>query len=181
MLAYLRTVAHPLANSLGIDHGLLQHALAALSSIHVPYALSIFQWNGPGDVAAVVLCLLAMEIRAWSMRELGRFFTFQIGVSKDQHIVKTGPYRYVRHPSYTGLIVMLGIGSSLARAASSMVWLLNDALFCHAMGLLFCIVTFVGFILMMAVARLPQEEKMLGEAFGKEWEEFAATRARLVP
>ncbi|RKP24956.1 hypothetical protein SYNPS1DRAFT_9231, partial [Syncephalis pseudoplumigaleata] len=60
----------------------------------------------PGDVAAVVLCLLAMEIRAWSMRELGRFFTFQIGVSKDQHIVKTGPYRYVRHPSYTGAILM---------------------------------------------------------------------------
>ncbi|RKP24958.1 hypothetical protein SYNPS1DRAFT_3492, partial [Syncephalis pseudoplumigaleata] len=128
------------------------------------------------------LCLLAMEIRAWSMRELGRFFTFQIGVSKDQHIVKTGPYRYVRHPSYTGLIMMIPcsvIGQ--IGAASTMIWLLNDALFCHVMGLLVCLGTALIAIPIVVFVRLPQEEKMLSDTFGKEWEEFAATRARLVP
>ncbi|KAI9599402.1 hypothetical protein BDF19DRAFT_428630 [Syncephalis fuscata] len=104
--AHLDSIILYLANVIGIDATALQRFFAIALPIRIPYAPSFFQWNGLGDIIAVSICIFAAEIRAWSMRELGRFFTFKLGVSKDQHIVQSGPYQYVRHPSYTGLILM---------------------------------------------------------------------------
>ena len=48
------------------------------------------------------------------MRELGRFFKFTVVVQADHQVVDTGPYRLIRHPSYTGLLMAaLGLGIAL--------------------------------------------------------------------
>jgi protein-S-isoprenylcysteine O-methyltransferase Ste14 len=107
LLSQSRLIINFVVRSTGIDASMLQRWFDILPDTHIPYSSTMFQWNGIGDIVAVALCMLAMEIRAWSMRELGRFFTFKLGVSKDQKIVQTGPYHYIRHPSYTGLILMI--------------------------------------------------------------------------
>jgi protein-S-isoprenylcysteine O-methyltransferase Ste14 len=72
---------------------------------------------GPGWLPVVVglaLMLAGMALRAWSVRTLGRFFTVTVDVADDHRVVDGGPYALVRHPSYTGmLVVYLGIGAAL--------------------------------------------------------------------
>ena len=46
-------------------------------------------------------------LRWWSFRTLGRYFTFTVQTSADQPVVTSGPYRFVRHPSYTGIMLAL--------------------------------------------------------------------------
>ena len=62
---------------------------------------------GPGwwPVAlGVVVFVLGLALRVWAVRELGRFFKFTVVVQADHQVVDTGPYRLIRHPSYTGLL-----------------------------------------------------------------------------
>src|SRR5215211_4563230 len=62
--------------------------------------------------AAVVA--LGLALRTWAVRELGRFFKFTVVVQADHQVVDTGPYRLIRHPSYTGLLMAeLGLGIAL--------------------------------------------------------------------
>ena len=58
-------------------------------------------------------------LRWWSFATLGRYFTTVVKVSSDQPIVDRGPYRFVRHPSYTGLLLaFLGGGLMLGNSGS---------------------------------------------------------------
>jgi protein-S-isoprenylcysteine O-methyltransferase Ste14 len=72
---------------------------------------------GPGWLPVAVglaLMLAGMALRAWSVRTLGRFFTVTVDVATDQRVVDRGPYALLRHPSYTGmLVVYLGIGAAM--------------------------------------------------------------------
>jgi protein-S-isoprenylcysteine O-methyltransferase Ste14 len=53
--------------------------------------------------------LAGLATRAWSMRSLGSFYSRTLRVENAQHVVDTGPYRWVRHPGYAGsLLVWLG-------------------------------------------------------------------------
>jgi protein-S-isoprenylcysteine O-methyltransferase Ste14 len=72
---------------------------------------------GPGWLPVVVgigLMVAGMALRLWAVRTLGRFFTVTVDVATDQRVVDSGPYALLRHPSYTGmLVVYLGIGVAL--------------------------------------------------------------------
>ena len=53
-------------------------------------------------------------MRWWAIVVLGRFFTVDVTIEKDHELVEAGPYRLVRHPSYTGvLLAFVGWGLSL--------------------------------------------------------------------
>jgi protein-S-isoprenylcysteine O-methyltransferase Ste14 len=107
-------------------------------------------------VAGIALIAAGMGLRAWSIATLGRFFQYWIKVQPGHRVVTNGPYRYVRHPSYTGIALVL-IGIALA---CDDVWSLGG----------------VG----LAV-RIRAEERQLTEALGAEYQQFAASRKRLVP
>ena len=65
----------------------------------------------PQGVTAIVLGSLG---RQWAISTLGRFFTLNVQISEDQRVVTNGPYRWVRHPSYTAdLLAFTGIGLAL--------------------------------------------------------------------
>jgi protein-S-isoprenylcysteine O-methyltransferase Ste14 len=66
---------------------------------------------------------LGLALRASAIAALGGSFRTTVEVDPGQTIVSSGPYRWVRHPSYTGLILILGgfglgAGNWLALAAS---------------------------------------------------------------
>jgi protein-S-isoprenylcysteine O-methyltransferase Ste14 len=62
----------------------------------------------------IFLMILGIIIRQWSIAELGRFFSVNVGTQKGQKVVKNGPYKLIRHLSYTGLLLtLIGIGLAL--------------------------------------------------------------------
>lgn len=123
------------------------------------------QWPGPRAwpvVAGIALIALGVGLRAWSIATLGRFFQYHIEVQAEHRVVTDGPYRYVRHPSYTGMaLVLAGIAVGTGDVLSlPVVAVLGGA------GL---------------AVRIRAEERQLTNALGADYERFAARRKRLVP
>jgi len=122
-------------------------------------------WPGGLDwpfVVGIVLIGAGIGLRAWSIASLGRFFQYRIRVQPGHQVVTRGPYRYVRHPSYTGIaLVLAGI-----------------ALACDDVWALPVVVVLGGASLYV---RIRAEERQLTKALGAEYEQFAAGRKRLVP
>ena len=53
--------------------------------------------------AGVAIGWLGLLLRWWSFVALGKYFTVVVKTSEDQQVIDRGPYRVLRHPSYTGL------------------------------------------------------------------------------
>jgi protein-S-isoprenylcysteine O-methyltransferase Ste14 len=105
---------------------------------------------------------LGLLLRWWSFVSLGKYFTVVVRTSADQPVVDRGPYRVLRHPSYTGLVVAFaGAGLMVGN------WL-------GAGGAVFL-------VLVAVIHRLRLEERALTAALGERYRDFAASRARLVP
>jgi len=121
----------------------------------------------PGDlvwpvVAGIVLIAAGIGLRAWSIAILGRFFQYRVEVQPGHRVVTGGPYRYLRHPSYTGIALVL---AGIALACDD-VWSLLAVAVLGGAGL---------------AVRIRAEERQLTRALGAEYERFAAGRKRLVP
>src|SRR5256885_9896488 len=76
---------------------------------------------GPHRAAGLIVMWLGLAIRVWAIAALGRAFRTTVEVDPGQAIVSNGPYRWVRHPSYTGLLLIvaglgLAVGNWLALA-----------------------------------------------------------------
>jgi protein-S-isoprenylcysteine O-methyltransferase Ste14 len=110
----------------------------------------------------LVLMATGIVVRWWAIIVLGHFFTIDVRVQSDQKVVDSGPYQWVRHPSYTGLIVFFfGLGLALSN------WL--------SLALL-VIVPGAG----LAV-RIKAEERALLTSLGEPYRQFCASRPRLFP
>jgi len=113
-------------------------------------------------VAGIVLIAAGIGLRAWSIAALGRLFQYQIEIQPGHRVVTDGPYRYVRHPSYTGIALVL---AGIALACDD-VWSMVAVAVLAGVGL---------------AVRIRAEERQLTQALGAEYEHFAAGRKRLVP
>jgi protein-S-isoprenylcysteine O-methyltransferase len=86
--------------------------------ISLGIALS-FGYGGVGQLPGwvfylgIFLMLLGIVVRQWAIAVLGRFFSLNVRIVEDHQVVDKGPYRWVRHPSYTGVLITF-IGLSLA-------------------------------------------------------------------
>jgi protein-S-isoprenylcysteine O-methyltransferase Ste14 len=109
----------------------------------------------------VVLFGLGCGLVYWSGVALGRLYSPEVTVQEDHHLVTTGPYQYVRHPRYAGAI-LLGLGLALTFRS----WI--------GFGLA---VGFIGVILL----RIRDEEDVMREEFGAEWEAYCERSWRLIP
>jgi protein-S-isoprenylcysteine O-methyltransferase len=69
-------------------------------------------------IAGICLMLLGVALRWYSVSVLGKYFTFDLAIHSGQVLVEVGPYRYIRHPSYSGaLLSLLGFGLALGNWA----------------------------------------------------------------
>jgi protein-S-isoprenylcysteine O-methyltransferase len=87
-------------------------------------------------IAGVVLFVAGLLLRCWAIITLGRFFTVDVTIEKDHELVERGPFRMVRNPSYTGvLLAFVGLGLTLDNRAALLVILLPiGAAFIHRMN-----------------------------------------------
>jgi protein-S-isoprenylcysteine O-methyltransferase len=120
---------------------------------------------GPGWVAVVAGALLlaaGFSLRVWAVRTLGRFFKYRVVVQEDHEVIQTGPYRLVRHPSYTGMVM----------CAAGLGLMLDDRLALIVAAL----PTLIGF-----TVRLLSEERTLSAELGEPYREYMARTWRLLP
>lgn len=112
--------------------------------------------------AALGLFALGIALRWWAIAVLGRFFTVDVAIHSDHELVQRGPYRVLRHPSYTGaLLTFFGLG----------------LFFDSWPALLVATVPVVAMIL----RRIQVEERALAEHFGPAWAAHCRRTWRLVP
>lgn len=112
-------------------------------------------------VALGLLCL-GMAIRWGSIIYLGRYFTVNVAITAEHRLVVTGPYRYVRHPSYTGLLITF-------------------------LGLAFHTNNWIGFFALtipvfFAIShRIGVEESVMRDEFTSAYEDYCRRTKKLIP
>jgi protein-S-isoprenylcysteine O-methyltransferase Ste14 len=126
-------------------------------------ALDFFPLREPGWLlAATILIALGAAFRLWSIATLGRYFRAVVHIQEDHHVVRSGPYRVLRHPSYTGLLVVtLGLALLLGNYASTVV---------------FELLVIVGMLY-----RIHVEERMLLDGLGEDYAAYMRETRRLIP
>jgi protein-S-isoprenylcysteine O-methyltransferase Ste14 len=113
-------------------------------------------------IAGIVLILLGGALRWWAILTLGHYFTFDVAVRVSQPVVQSGPYRLIRHPAYSGtLLVLLGIGLALANWAS--------------------IVAILTGVLIGLRYRVRVEEQALIDGLGQPYVDYMRHTKRFVP
>jgi protein-S-isoprenylcysteine O-methyltransferase len=135
-------------------------ALATLAALLVPQAASDLLLRA--RTAGAVLFLVGLVLRWYAIFYLGRFFTVNVALADDHHVVDTGPYRYVRHPSYSGSILEF-VGLAIGYAN----WL----------SLLLIVLPVVA----MLRWRISIEERALSGALGERYRAYMARTKRLIP
>lgn len=133
----------------------------------------------------VILSLLAIAsgsaIRLAAYGGLGRNFTFYL--SAPDRLVTGGVYAYVQHPSYTGLVLVgLGCVGLWCRWDGAIACLLSEDVIERVDGLGMAVIGVLGTVAVMVLGvRVRDEERMLRERFGREWEGWHVRTARFVP
>ena len=59
------------------------------------------------DYCGIFICLAGIKLRRTAFKVLNEYFTYNVSISKDQKLIRLGPYEYIRHPSYTGFLFAL--------------------------------------------------------------------------
>ena len=112
-------------------------------------------------LAGLALFLCGIALRWYSIWYLGRYFTVDVSIAAEQRVINTGPYRLIRHPSYTGaLLAFLGFG--------------------------FCLGNWMSILLLFPVLgafmwRIHVEESALREGLGENYRAYMRQTKRLIP
>ena len=139
--------------------------------LNIALLLLVFNWPGlqtrfvPLTISIVasgfVVQILGFALAAWARVCLGRNWSHKVRVAEDHELIRSGPYRWVRHPIYTAMFMMFA-GTALIAGEV------------HALA------AFV--LLVIAYTRkIRQEERLMRETFGPAYEAYQRESAAVVP
>lgn len=112
--------------------------------------------------AGFALFVAGIAVRWWAIATLGRFFTVDVQIAHDHELIERGPFRLVRHPSYSGVLLAF-VGFALAVGN----W---------AAALVIVVPIFLAFLRRMNV-----EEEALVTALGDNYISYMPRTKRLIP
>ncbi|HEY3384222.1 MAG TPA: isoprenylcysteine carboxylmethyltransferase family protein [Vicinamibacterales bacterium] len=142
-----------LAITLGVAAAI---AVAPMRAFRLPF---------PGDIVrALGVAVLAggLVLRWVSIVTLGRLFTVDVAIQQNHSLVERGPYRFVRHPSYSGLLVaFLGLGLFYVNWLSLLVLMVP--------------------VTLAVINRIAREEQALVAALGPAYSAYCSRTKRLFP
>lgn len=144
--------------SLSLPIGLFLGGLLAWNfpSLALPGPRVFLFWLG------IAIMIFGAGFRWYAIRVLGQFFTRTVKVRKGQKVVEDGPYRFIRHPAYTGVILTLaGIGV--------------------AMGHWLALLSLLVFGIASRFYRVLIEENALAEGLGKAYKDYMKRTKRFIP
>jgi protein-S-isoprenylcysteine O-methyltransferase Ste14 len=126
-----------------------------LSWASLPFPLWL-QWLGVG------IALIGFALLQWAQVTLGRSWSDTPRMMKEQALITSGPYQFIRHPIYTAFILILG--STLFISAN---WLIG--------------LTWAGMTVLDIASRIGFEESLMLEYFGEQYQEYMEKTGRLLP
>lgn len=132
---------------------------APLEYLFLPAVLPRLLWM---QLLGLLLIVAGVFLLSWARRVIRGQFSGHMRIQEDHQLIQSGPYRLVRHPGYLGyvlIVVGMALGFSSWIATASMILLLLPGL----------------------IYRMRVEEKMLLEAFGKAYQQYARRTKRLLP
>jgi protein-S-isoprenylcysteine O-methyltransferase Ste14 len=139
--------------------------LGIFASINIAFVARSFAilWHRTFVFAiGIFLMLVGVAFRWYSIRVLGKYFTRQVAIQPGQAVVENGPYRLIRHPSYSGaLITIFGVGLALTN------WL-------SLIGVM--VITFIGYSYRVWV-----EEETLANVLGEPYLQYMKRTKRFIP
>ena len=149
-----------------------QSALLILLAVMAANCASVIQFSlgepatpAPGSpwvITGIVMGSAGLLLRLWAIRTLGRFFTSGVMVQEGQAVLTTGPYRWVRHPSYTGSILTV-LGTAVA------------------LGSPLGVVLAVGLLVPVYLYRIRVEERTMLAGLGDAYASYRARTPALLP
>lgn len=114
------------------------------------------------QVSGLVLVIFGLVVRWLAILTLRHYFTVNVAIHSDHKIIQIGLYKYIRHPSYLGMLLsFLGLGVSMCN------WM--------SLVILFIPITIVLF------DRIQIEERALHEAFGNDFILYCRKTRKLIP
>ena len=143
----------------------------ALVMVTVFFSISIafaFGYAGIGMLPdwvfylGISLMFLGVLVRQYAIAILGRFFSLTVQIAEDHKVVEKGPYRLVRHPSYTGVLITF-IGLALA---------------VQSLGALLVLLVVFG---ISFGYRMHVEERTLLSELGQDYNSYMKRTRRLIP
>jgi protein-S-isoprenylcysteine O-methyltransferase Ste14 len=148
-------------------HRLLYLVLAVVAVLTLKGSVLASHWNravlphtmGLG-ILADLLVLLGLVIAIWARVTLGGNWSARVTLKEDHELIQRGPYRIVRHPIYSGLLVMI-LGTAILAGQAS--------------GFLALFICFLGFWI-----KSRQEEKLLTRHL-PGYQEYKARTKGLIP
>jgi protein-S-isoprenylcysteine O-methyltransferase Ste14 len=113
------------------------------------------------DVAAILITIAGMLFAVWARVYLGRNWSSAPMIREQHELIRSGPYRWVRHPIYTGILLAM-VGTALANG--------------KVRGVLAVGLVWLGWII-----KSRMEEEFMVRNFGGEYEEYRRTTGALIP
>jgi protein-S-isoprenylcysteine O-methyltransferase Ste14 len=125
----------------------------AWASLSLPFWL---RWLGVG------MALLGFALLQWAQDTLGKNWSDTPRMIKEQALITSGPYHFIRHPIYTAFLPILG--STLLISAN---WLIGTA--------------WIGMMVLEITSRIGFEESLMLEYFGDQYREYMKRTGQLLP
>eukprot|EP00834_Sanchytrium_tribonematis_P006509 NODE_485_length_6930_cov_0.490411.p5 type:complete len:201 gc:universal NODE_485_length_6930_cov_0.490411:3770-3168(-) len=135
------------------------------------YNLSLPNFGGnpitdPIDITAILgcgTCLFGVALRRLAFKLLDKHFTYNVSIQKEHKLIKSGPYKYIRHPSYTGMIfAYVGFAIYIKMTAVGVFQILAG-------------------MAIMLILRIRNEEAALLEHFKEDYKKYKSETFALIP
>jgi protein-S-isoprenylcysteine O-methyltransferase Ste14 len=121
-------------------------------------------------------------LRGLCYRTLGSLFRWELCIQRSHKLITSGPYSIVRHPSYTGaLLVFIGHSTLLLTKGTVLHECLLPAGGLWVRSAIWFIVSYRASIVAWLSWRTIEEDAMLRKQFGEEWDKWAAKTYRMIP
>ena len=133
------------------------------SRVGLPLDAAALSAAGSAGVETLGIAITAAGLlfTIWARTYLGRNWSGTVTVKVGHQLIRSGPYRWVRHPIYSGLILAT-IGTAIVRG--------------QVRGIVAVVLLWIGFVMKSRI-----EERVMAATFGPEYEEYSRTTGAIVP
>jgi len=143
-----------------VIQGIFKHANFQFKYTNIYFQEDFLSHNAIIAAIGAVFCILGIGFAVWARFHLGRDWSSHPTIKEEHSLVTSGPYTYVRHPIYTGMLLAI-LGSALS---GGLVWL-------------FVFIIVLGVFL----RRVQVEEVLMTKLFPDQYPEYKKHSKALIP